>query len=171
MVSVCVADEQGIRALSKKLQSLLSDEDSQLYRDNVAKFGVTAEYVREAFSEGTLLQVAASGKSAFYLVLGDDEEIVGFAQTIQRDTETLELDRIVIFPEHTRKGYGTMALKKVIEDAEQKQVKAIIVNAGKDEVQARQFYEKNNFKLIKEETVSPPWGGKITLVTYKYQLR
>lgn len=170
MVSVYITNEQGIRALSKKIQSLIEDEDSQLYKENVIKFGIPVEYVREAFSERTLLKAAASGKSTFYLVLGDDEEIIGFAQTIQRSIETLELDRIVIFPEHTRKGYGTMLLKKVVEDAKQKQVKTIIVNAGKDEVQARKFYEKNGFKHVKEETVNPPWGKAITLVTYKYQL-
>jgi len=171
MVSVCIATEQDIRSLSKKLQGILENKDSQVYRENVAKFGIPVEYVKEAFSETTLLQAASSEKSTFYLVFDENKEIVGFAQTMQRNKETLELSRIVIFPEHTRKGFGTTVLKRIIEDAKQKKVNVILVNAGKGETHAQRFYEKNGFKPVKEETINPPWGGTITLVTYKLQLK
>jgi len=170
MVTISKANESGIRALSKKLLSLLEDKTSQVYRDNVTKFGIPVEYVREAFSEVTLLEAAASGKSAFYLALNEGHEILGFAQTVQREDDTVELDRIVVFPEYTRKGIGTMVLNRVIEDAKLKKAHVIVVNAGKDEAHARRFYEKNGFSAVKEETVEPPWGGRITLVTYRLQL-
>ncbi len=170
MVTICRATKQGIRALSKKLLSLLEDKTSQVYRDNVTKFNNPVEYVKQAFSEVTLLEAAASGKSAFYLALNDRHEILGFAQTVQREDGTVELDRIVVFPKYTRKGIGTMILNRVIEDAKLKKVNAMVVNAGKEEAHARRFYEKNGFTAIKEETVEPPWGGRITLVTYRLQL-
>jgi ribosomal protein S18 acetylase RimI-like enzyme len=170
MITVSKATRHGILALSRKLQSLLEDKTSKMYQDNVAKFGIPIEYGREAFSEATLLKAAASGKSTFYLALNDRHGILGFAQTVQRDAETVELDRIVVFPEYTRKGIGTQILYEIIKDAKLKKAKAIIVSAGKDEAHARRFYEKNGFNIIKEEAIEPPWGGRITLVTYRLHL-
>jgi len=45
-----------------------------------------------------------------------------------------------------------------------------MVNTGKDEYQARQFYEKNGFKPTKETSRETPWGTKLTLVTYELKL-
>lgn len=132
--------EHCIQALSRKLLSLLEDKTSQVYQDNVAKFGIPYEIVREAFSEKILLEAAASDKSCFYLALKSKSEIVGFAQTIQHDADIVELDRIVVFPDYTRKGIGTKILNRVIKDARLKRADAIIANAGKDEDHARRFY-------------------------------
>jgi ribosomal protein S18 acetylase RimI-like enzyme len=170
MITVHKATTRDVKVISKKLHDLLEDTTSQVYQDNVAKFSVPIEYVREAFSETAMLEAAASGKSTFYLALGDRHEILGFAQTVQHNTNIVELDRIVVFPEYMRKGIGTMVLNRVIEDVKLKKIKSLIVNAGKDEEHARRFYEKNGFKILKEETVEYPWGGKIALITYGLQL-
>jgi len=170
MITVYRATERGVQALSRKLQCLLEDKTSELYQDNVAKFGIPSEIVREAFSEKALLEAAASGKSCFYLALGDKREIVGFAQTVQRGLGTVELDRVVVFPKYTRKGIGTRILNRVVKDARLKKADAVVANAGKGEVHARQFYEKNGFEALKEETVEYPWGTRTTLVTYRLQL-
>ncbi|MEM3958653.1 MAG: GNAT family N-acetyltransferase, partial [Thermoproteota archaeon] len=76
-----------------------------------------------------------------------------FAQIIQHDAKTVELDRIIIFPKYARRGIGTQLLQKIIQHQEQKGVNNIIVKTGKEENQARQFYEKNSFKQLDEETV------------------
>ena len=170
MITVRRATEQGVQALSKKLLSLLEDETSQVYQDNVAKFGVPSEVVREAFSEKALLEAAATGKSRFYLAIEDAREIVGFAHTVRKDAETVELDRIVVFPDYARRGIGTRILNRVVRDARLSGAGTIVVNAGKDETHARRFYEKNGFAAVKEEAVEYPWGSKITLVTYRLQL-
>jgi len=170
MITVCRVTEHGIQVLSRKLQCLLEDKTSQVYQDNVTKFGIPYDIVREAFSEKVLLEAAASGKSFFYLALENKSEIVGFAQTLQHGADTVELDRIVVFPDYTRKGIGTQILNRVIKDARLKKADAIIVNAGKGEDHARRFYEKNGFNVVKEEMVEYPWGGRLTLVTYRLQL-
>ena len=90
---------------------------------------------------------------------------------IQQDSNTVELDRTVVFPKHMRRGIGTQLLKQSIINEERKGVKTIIVNAGKDETHARRFYEKNGFKRVKERTVETPWGKELTLVTYQLQLK
>lgn len=170
LTTIRKADQKDIRVLSKKLLTLLENKNSQVYQDNVAKFGIPQDYVKKAFAEETLIQAATAGKATFYLAL-ENNEIMGFAQTIQQNANTVELDRIIILPEHTRKGLGTQLLNQVLIDQEQKGINNIIVNTGKEENQARRFYEKNGFKQIKETTIDAPWGKKLALVTYQLCLR
>ncbi|MEM2104838.1 MAG: GNAT family N-acetyltransferase [Candidatus Bathyarchaeia archaeon] len=165
MTTIRKADQNDVRVLSKKLLALLENKNSQVYRDNVAKFGIPEDYAKRAFAEETLLNALVEGKATFYLAL-ENNEIIGFAQTIQHDANTAELDRIIILPEYTKKGLGTHLLNQVITDQKQKGISNIIANAGKEENQARRFYEKNGFKPIKETTITTPWGKKLTLVTY-----
>jgi len=170
MTTIKKAKQKDIRALSKKLLTLLEDKNSQIYQENVTKFGIPEEYVKKAFAEEQLLKAVATGKATFYLAL-ENNETIGLAQTIQQDANTVELDRIIIFPKHTRKGIGTQLLHQVLIDQEQKGVNTVIVNTGKEEIQARRFYEKNGFKQIKEATIEDPWGKKLILVTYQIHVK
>ena len=86
----------------------------------------------------------------------------------QKNESLAELDRIVIFPENTRKGIRTQLLSKVL--AEQKRIRTIIVNAGKEENHARRSYEKNDFKPTIETTIETPWGNKLAPVTYQLEI-
>lgn len=165
MTTIRRATQKDIQALSKKLLTILKDKEGQFYQENVAKFGIPDEYVKRVFAEETLLKAFTTGRAIFYLVIEDDE-IIGFAQTIQRDAHSAELDRIAIFPRYTGRGIGTKLLNQVLIDQKQRGINKIIVNTGKDEAHARRFYEKNGFKRIKEATIESPWGKKLTLVTY-----
>ncbi len=169
MITFKKATPANIKALSRKILLLLKDKESSVYQDNVAKFGIPDELVQKAFSEQALLE-AVSGGSIFYIVLENNCRILGFAQVIPKDADTVELDRIVIFPESTGKGLGTMLLTKIINDSEKNCLKAIYVNAGLNEILARRFYEKNRFKLVKEVTVEYPWG-KMNLAVYMLHLK
>jgi ribosomal protein S18 acetylase RimI-like enzyme len=169
-INVCKATENGIKALSRKIEKLLEDENGKLYQDNVVKFGIPQEYVKKAFSEEVLADAARSGKATFHLALKNRREILGFAQVIGHGSATVELDRIVVFPEYERRGIGTKLLKRAIADQKKKRAKTIIVRAGRDEAHARAFYEKNGFKKVKEEVLKSPWGKKIPLVVYRFQL-
>jgi len=146
------------------------DKNGEVYKDNVAKFGIPEEYVKRAFSEATLLEATGPGKSTIYLALQNRCKIAGFAQTNYNDNETTELDRIVVFPEFTRQGIGTRFLDRIVQDERLKGTKTIIVNAGKDETHARQFYEKNGFTFVREVTMDAPWGSRLGLVTYHLKL-
>ena len=170
MITFRKATDKNIKALSKKLQRLLEDKKGQVYQENVTKFGIPEEYVKQAFSEKTLLEAAASGKATFYLALENGCKILGFTQIIQQDTCTTELDRIMVFPEYTGKGIGTQLLTKALSDQKGKGIKIVIVRAGKDETRARGFYKKNGFKQMAESTIDAPWGKKLALVTYQLNL-
>jgi N-acetylglutamate synthase-like GNAT family acetyltransferase len=170
MITIRKASKKNVQVLSRKLLALLEDKNSQVYQENVTKFGIPEEYVKKAFAEETLLKAAAPRKATFYLAF-ENNEIIGFAQIIQRDADTAELDRIIIFPQYTRKGIGTQLLHQAIDDQERKGIGTIIVNTGKEEIQAKRFYEKNDFKQIKEATIEAPWGKKLDLVTYQFQVK
>jgi len=169
MITIRRATLKDIQSLSRKFLQMLEDKNSKVYQDNVAKFNIPNEYVRKALAEETLVKAVASGKASFYLAL-ENNEIIGFAQTLQQDIHIAELDRIVIFPSHERKGVGTQLLKQIIIDEKKKGVKTIMVNAGKEEIHARRFYEKNGFTLVKEATVDTPWKRKLDLAIYQLQL-
>lgn len=171
MITVRKATKHGVQALSKKLLKFLDDTNSQLYQENVARFGIPEAYVRQAFSEETLQKAVKSGKSVIYLALENECKVLGFAQTVRHDESIVELDRIAVFPEYTRRGIGTGLLARVIADEQCKGTRTVIVNAGKEETHARRFYEKNGFKQVKESTVDTPWGSKLSLVTYKFELK
>lgn len=78
------------------------------------------------------------------------------SQVAQKSESLAELDRIVIFPENTRKGIGTQLLSEVLVEQRRKRIRTIIVNAGKEETHARRFYEKNGFKPTIETTIETP---------------
>ena len=168
--TISKANENGIKALSRKIEKLLEDKNGKLYRDNVVKFGIPEEYVKRAFSQKVLIGAAQTGKATFYLALKNRRVILGFAQTIGNDSATVELDRIVVFPGYERMGTGTKLLKRAIADQEKKRTESIIVRTGRDEAHARAFYEKNGFKKVKEEVVKSPWGKEIPLSVYLFQL-
>jgi len=170
MITVNKASRESVQALSKKLLKLLEDKNSQLYQENVAKFGIPEEYVRMAFSEERVLKAADSGKSTFYLALENRGKILGFAQTVESGDEATELDRIVVFPESTRQGLGTRLLDRIVKDLTRKGYRRLVVNAGKDETHAKRFYEKNGFRQVGETSMEAPPGNKIALITYQFEL-
>ncbi|MFX0068208.1 MAG: GNAT family N-acetyltransferase [Promethearchaeota archaeon] len=169
MVSIKKADERDIKDLSKKFSMFLKDRNSKIYQDNIAKFGIPDEYAKKALAEETLLKALFSGKATFYVAVENDE-MVGFAQIIHHDDQVTELDRIVVFPPHERKGIGTQLFHKIVDDERKKGVKTITANVGKNETHAKRFYERNGFRLKEETAVNTPWGKKIDLAVYELSL-
>ena len=168
VISIEVAREEEVRKLSSKLLAIMADTNSQVYRENVAKFGIPEEYVREAFSEESLLSARTAG-NIFYIA-SEDDDILGFGQIVPRSKESVELDRIIIFPESTRRGIGTKLLHEIERDQKNMGITKIIVRTGKEELHARSFYEKNFFKETNEIEIDAPWGGELTLVQYELEL-
>jgi N-acetylglutamate synthase-like GNAT family acetyltransferase len=147
----------------------LEDKTSEVYRENVAKFGIPEDYVRRAFSREALMEAVADEKQLF-LVAVEDGNLVGFAQTIRQDGSTAELDRIFLFPAYTGKGIGTQLLNRTLEVFKKEGIIKLTVKAGKGEASARRFYEKNGFQLVEEATVHASWGRDIDLAIYELQI-
>lgn len=170
MTTIRIATNEEIHSLSRKLLRLFENHEGEIYRENVAKFGIPDEYVKKAFSEEAIVEAATTAQAAIYLAL-DGREIIGFAQTVKQDESTVELDRIIIFPGNTGKSIGTKLLNEVIKDQKRRGYTIMVVRAGKEETHARKFYEKNGFEEQKEAEVETPWGSKISLVTYELDLK
>ena len=168
LISVKVAQEEEIRRLSNKLLTIVAHKDGQMYRENVAKFGIPDEYVRESFSLTSLLAALTAG-GRFYIVSREDD-IIGFGQIMPRSKKLVELDRIIIFPGNTKRGIGTKLLHHIAREQKTAGIRKIIVRTGTEETNARLFYEKNGFKKTKEVDVDAPWGRKISLVQYELEL-
>jgi len=164
-----VASENDLKVLSRRLLELVANKDGRAYRENIAKFGIPDEYVRRAFSEAAFVAASKSGHSTFYLALENDT-IIGFAQMIKQQATIAELDRLIVLPEHARRGIGTQLLREGVIHQRSEGIRTIVVNAGKQEEQARRFYEKNGFKLTNETMIDAPWGRKLALVTYQLNL-
>jgi GNAT superfamily N-acetyltransferase len=169
MVVVKTASIEDLQVLSKKLLALIRDKSGQTYQENVAKFGIPEDYVERAFSEENILRTANEIKATFYLAM-ENGEIVGFAQMNPEDQKKAELDRIIVFPDYARRGIGTLLLNEVMKDQKRRGVNTLVVNAGREETHARRFYEKNQFKQVREVTVDAPWGNKLPLVTYERRM-
>ena len=166
MVIVKVASLEDLRVLSGKLLALIRDKSGQAYQENVAKFGIPDDYVERAFSVKNILRTANEVKATFYLAI-ENGEIVGFAQVNPGDQKAAELDRIIVFPDYARRGIGTLLLNEVMRDQKRRGINTIVVNAGREETHARSFYEKNQFRQVREVSVDAPWGTKLPLVTYE----
>ncbi len=167
MVSIKKADDKDVPNLRRLFNQFLDDKNSPVYQENVVKFGISEEYVRAAFEK--LLKAISSGEATLYLAL-EKKEIIGFAQIIE-DSDKAELDRLLVFPESAGKGVGTELVNQAVQDQKKRGASKILVKAGKEETHARRFYEKNGFKLIKEETVDTPWGKKLDLAIYQLNLK
>ncbi|XRH75119.1 MAG: GNAT family N-acetyltransferase [Candidatus Methanosuratincola verstraetei] len=167
MVWFRVAGPDDLPKLSSRILNSL-DRSSDIYQENVAKFGIPEDYVKRAFSEGALRGAASKG-SKFYLALERDE-ILGFCQMVPKGGERAELDRIVMFPGHTGRGLGSRLLEFSVEDQAREGRREIIVYAGRDERRARAFYEKNGFEFTGEVSVDAPWGKRIELAVYRLEI-
>ena len=160
------ATVEHVKQLHAIVMAGLADKTSEVYAANVEKFGIPEEYVLRAFSVETLTN-AVKDADQLFLVAVEDGELIGFAQTLRQDAKTAELDRIFLLPAHTGRGIGTRLLNKTLGVLKNEGVSRLMVKAGKDEMLARGFYEKNGFRLVKEMTIRAPWGRDLSLVIYE----
>lgn len=80
-----------------------------------------------------------------------------------------EIVSIYFLPEYTRRGYGSMLLKKSVDELRQKGYEQILLWVLEDNTSARLFYEKNGF-TANGEYLDDNIGGK-PLKEIMYQLK
>ncbi len=144
----------------------LDKKTGAVYREQVQRFGIPDEYVRRVFSVEALTQTAQDEKQVF-LVAVEDDRLVGFAQTIRGENKRAELDRLFVVPEMEGKGIGTELLRRTLAILRAEGFETLVVRAGRDETQARRFYEKRGFRFVQEATVRAPWGDELHFANYE----
>ncbi|TDL30876.1 GNAT family N-acetyltransferase [Jeotgalibacillus sp. S-D1] len=81
-----------------------------------------------------------------------DQELCG-AISFKTEKEEIDIHRLIVHPNHFRKGIAQKLLDFVIED--QKDMKSIIVSTGTKNKPAVHFYQKNGFSPVKETVINP----------------
>jgi ribosomal protein S18 acetylase RimI-like enzyme len=82
----------------------------------------------------------------------EDDELAG-AVSFTKKGEELTICRMVVHPNHFRKGIGQKLLKSV-EELEPA-IPIIRVSTGRDNFPAKNLYQKNGYQLAKEIEVAP----------------
>jgi len=113
-VSIRRATVEDAKQLNELMLTGLEDKTSDVYRENIEKFGIPEEYVRRVFSF-EVLKKAVKDKNQLFLVAVKDQTLMGFAQTIRQSKGSAELDRIFLLPEYTGKGIGTQLLSTTLD--------------------------------------------------------
>jgi len=168
-VTIRRATVEDAKRLNELMLTGLEDKANDVYRENIERFGIPEEYVRQVFSFEALKK-AVTDTNQLFLVAIEDQTLMGFAQTIRQSKETAELDRIFLLPEYTGKGIGTQLLKAILDVLKTEGISRLSVKAGRDETLARRFYEKNGFRLVQETTIRAPWGRDLSLAIYELRI-
>ena len=80
-----------------------------------------------------------------------DAAVVG-AAAVRETADLVELDRLVVAPDHHRQGVGTVLVTAVLELAGSRPVE---VSTGRDNAPARRLYERSGFIVTGDEEVLP----------------
>lgn len=92
-----------------------------------------------------------------YILIEDDEKIIGYALIEERESPYREYDsfvedhyafiyEIVILPEYRTKGYGRKIIEEAIRWANKRKLTSIELNVLSNNYSAKAFYESNDFK-------------------------
>ena len=92
-----------------------------------------------------------------YILIEDDEKIIGYALIEERESPYREYDsfvedhyafiyEIVILPEYRTKGYGRKIIEEATKWANERKLTSIELNVLSNNYSAKAFYESNDFK-------------------------
>ena len=143
-----------IQSQSKKKMILLKT----VTPDNVIeviKLSKTLDDVQQkqvAPNEISLAQAYAEGDNAFVRAIYHDDTLVGFVQlkkalhdVIEEDKPVSYIWRFMIAKDHQHKGYGTEAIKHIIEIEKQRGIKTLYVSVVPTNDMPKVFYEACGF--------------------------
>lgn len=91
------------------------------------------------------------GKNAFWIVLNEDNEIIGTCGALQEDDKTIKMNCFYINSNYRKLGIGQELYEIFLNFAQKEQYKEIILCTFKEFDIAIKFYEKRGFKLYKTE--------------------
>jgi ribosomal protein S18 acetylase RimI-like enzyme len=111
------------------------------------------------YSEEVLTDAMESGTQNFLLIYEKDHP-KGFASFGLRNEEphVHKLHKIYVLPQTQGKGYGRRLIQEVIQLIKEKKMHVLDLNVNRNN-QAKHFYEKMGFNVIREEDIpiGPYW--------------
>ena len=99
-----------------------------------------------------------------FLLLSDDNQPVGFASVSEEKPEHFKLHKIYVLPSTQGTGAGKFLLGKVEKYVQSVGGKKISLNVNRYN-KAKSFYEKMNFRVVREEDIAigPYWMNDYVL--------
>jgi diamine N-acetyltransferase len=117
-------------------------------------------YMLNAIYNAEALAKVMQDKSQIFVLLKDQDSIVGFAAYGPKESEpaTFKLHKLYVLPGMHGKGYGKLLIDEVRNRAAKSGIKQLDLNVNRFNP-AKNFYEKLGFRIIKEEDVpvGPYW--------------
>ena len=118
-------------------------------------------YLGQQFSSGQLRQAIESSETDYYLIFRDNLPVgfckLGYSSAIEPAESWLELEKIYVLPTEKGNGIGKTVLDMVIDIAQQKRKKQLILYVIDTNQAAIRFYERNGFSLIKKTRLDLPY--------------
>ncbi|RVU54531.1 GNAT family N-acetyltransferase [Anaerosphaera multitolerans] len=106
------------------------------------------------------------------LVMIEESSIIGCTAYGKSRDKSLsdwgEIISIYLLPEYYNKGYGSKLLESAVQDLKQSGFKNIYLWVLKENLRARYFYEKNNWKCNKNEYICEIGGKQLIEISYIY---
>ena len=131
------------------IQEIISQTWEPTYRHIISPAQIGYMY-DEIYQHDALQQQMAEGQRFF--ILYENEVPAAFASYSPHEVGTYKLNKLYVKPDYQGKGYGSLLLWQVEQDAMARGGKFLILNVNRHN-QARQMYEKAGFKVIKEEDI------------------
>lgn len=137
------------------------DDVEQIYNLNTELFIVLNNlkeniYNPVGFPKTFIISMINSSK-ADYIVIEDDDKIVGYALIEEREAPFKEytsfkkdkfafIYELIVLPEYRSKGYGTRIIDEAVNWAKKRELTSIELNALSNNYSARAFYENVGFQ-------------------------
>ena len=111
-------------------------------------YGLEIQHGVDVYSK-LIIQESISNEHYLNLVMVNDEEYIGYV-SLDFLFDEANLLKIIVAPEHRRKGYGKKLLLSAIELLKEKQIKNIFLEVRINNIPAKKLYESLNFKVINQ---------------------
>jgi len=111
------------------------------------------------YSPGSLCRQMENGHQ--FILLFDEENAVGFASYSEMEPSLFKLHKLYILPGGQGRGAGRFMVDFIIKDIKMKGATSLLLNVNRKN-KAKSFYEKLEFKVIREEDIDIGGGYFMT---------
>lgn len=143
----------------KKLQNICIEAYSQSFKDHWIKNGLDL-YLKNQFSEIKLTSDINNPNIDYFFIALDDVNIGFLKLKIFADVsveDDCELEKIYILPKYKGLGFGTFALKHIIDGMKTLGKKNLVLDVIDSNTSGISFYKSLGFKKVATTTLDEPF--------------
>ncbi len=119
----------------------------QTYSSIISKEQI--DYMMEMmYSETSMIKQFKEGCQ--YVIVYENNDAIGFASYIKKGNSVYHLDKLYILQNQQGKGTGKFVIDHIVEQIKTAGGSALQLRVNRNNISARNFYEKKEFKVIEE---------------------